>query len=153
MTIRHRYHTHSYILELQRRSEIHEIEVQARWLSYEVLLHNFTHDLQMFRFNHRECHKECQRTCRKSSSAHGPWSTGPSLDPSSSITRLELVVRPAFLESALGASTKQVKWRSVSRLDGTADCPVEAISACMSAKSGVFSRSLARSSGVLSNDR
>lgn len=54
------------------------------------------------------------------------------------------------LALAVGAWTKHVKWRSVSRFSGTAVWPPEAASAWMFAKSGVVSRILARSSGDLS---
>lgn len=85
-------------------------------------------------------------------SVHGPLSIGPTRRPSSSMSRMpsgEAGV-PSSREGGLGARTKQVKWRSVARSAGTAVWPPEAASAWMLAKSGVVSRILARSSGVLS---
>ena len=57
---------------------------------------------------------------------------------------------PSSRAGGLGACTKHVKCRSVLRSVGTVLCPPDAASAWMLAKSGVVSRSFARSSGVLS---
>ena len=79
-----------------------------------------------------------------------PRSTGPARLPSSSMRRCSPVVVFASRAEASGACMKQVKWRSVSRLSGTAVWPPAAAAACMLAKSSVVSRNLARSKGDLS---
>ena len=97
-----------------------------------------------------------------SKSLHSPRSTGPTLRPSSSMMRMPVLfssflaasgIDPpcaAPLMSASGACTKQVKCRSVSRLDGGTVWPELAVSAWMLANKGVVVSAWARSAGVLS---
>ena len=108
-----------------------------------------------------------QSTFKNDESSHSPLSIGPRLPPSSSIS----LIFPAdnfisFPESSaltpvdavcrlssLGAWTKHVKCKSVSKLVGTCVCPPPASSAWILAKSGVVSRCRARSTGVLSGKK
>ena len=114
----------------------------------------------------RYSHIISQRTFSKLSLL--PRSIGPFLPPSSSMSLIpdlaadnstcfpdSLGSTPeinASLFASLGAATKHVKCRSVSRSLGGDVWPSAAISACILVKSGVVSRSCARSSGVLSGD-
>lgn len=85
-------------------------------------------------------------TLTLSRSSLWPLSIGPALLPSSSMS----LCPPSpfcFPASMLGACTKHVKWKSVSRFGGIALWPVLATLAWMSANRGVFSRSLALSAG------
>lgn len=87
------------------------------------------------------------RTLTLSRSSLGPLSIGPALLPSNSMS----LCPPSpfcFPASMLGACTKHVKWKSVSRFGGIALWPVLATLAWMSANSGVFSRSSALSVGL-----